>query len=301
MGSIIYMLLFIFAVGLGKGDADSITITDIHPEIPLYASPAHISPAMRESLWIVSLDEPIIRLMDGAGNSIRSFGGFGTGFCEFSDRVDLVDSHTLFLYAVDTDNGRILKMNRGGVCVREIRNQLDESSEIWRPFTATVSKSGRIYIADSDAGTVHYIDTFDGLRVFIDPLDRGTAIPVQPVSLSCDGDILYIADGVDGTIYSFDVLGNCLGRKKSQFDIRSLAVTLNGYCAVVDHRTNDVYLCHWDDETWVSLHDLVPEIGSFEPSDIGFMHDSNTPGQIRYLVIVDIAQQRIVKLTVRFA
>ena len=297
ISGLLLLLMFHFSVaGTGK-----ITITEILLDITMDTPPLHMAPGIDDSLWIVMQDEPIIRLLNGAGVVVRSFGGFGTGYCEFRDRIDLVDSYSLFIYAADTDNNRILKLNRLGVCVREIRNQGDETFETWRPSSVSISESGRIYVADSDAGTVHYIDTFDGLRTFIDPSDRGMSIPLQPILMACDGETLYVVDGSDGAVYSFDALGTRLGKKRTNFEICSFDVTLHGYCVIADRISDDVYLGHWNDDTWVSLRDLIPKLGKFIPSYVCFMNDTNTPQQERYLIVIDSALRRIVKLRVHFS
>lgn len=252
------------------------------------------------SLWVTDRSDPRIHLFDPAGEHVRSFGGTGQGDCEFTGRVAVEDPGGLFIYVADTDGGRVLKITRSGVCVREIRRGLEDGFSVWRPTSLAAAEGGLLYVTDPGGGSLDVIDPFDAVRPFLNAGSDGARIPLEPTTVACMGRDIYTGDRLDGTVYHLDRFGTVLNTYFSESEISSMDVARDGTLALVDEVDGDVVIAPpWGEEK-ISLRRHLPSGTLSAPLAVRFVQQTSLESSLtRWTIyVVDGGNAGILRIRV---
>ncbi|MBN1424287.1 hypothetical protein JXA88_07005 [Candidatus Fermentibacteria bacterium] len=172
------------------------------------------------------------------GRHVRSFGGNGQGWMEFSDRVAVTDPGGQFVYLADTDGSRMLKVDRAGVPVTEIRGP-GGGVWPWKPLAVASLPDGRVFVADEGSGTIMVTDPFDGLRRLSGAGDE-PRIPLIPAGLACAAGRVAVSDQAGGLVHFFDTHGNHRGAIAVGGSPGSVDIRKDGLGAMVDEEAHVV-------------------------------------------------------------
>ncbi len=252
----------------------------------LLKSPEAIASSPHGGFWVADRGAARLHLFSAHWEPLSSFGGVGQGGGAFADRVAVADPGGQFVYAADTDGGRVVKLTREGVAVREMIWKGDPASWVWRPRGLAALPDGRVFVADEVSGRILVTDPFDGLRALGGMTERPTR-HLSASGIACEGTTLVVADPLSRSLWVMDVHGNLLERITLEGSPGSLDLRDDGLVAYVDEESQSV----WVVTTKGEGHTMILADPSVEPSAVCFTSDGA-------LLVADRRGDRVIRIAV---
>ncbi len=171
----------------------------------IFSQPVSILANPDGTIWVCAYGSNEIVLMDINGNVIRRITGPLTGF----DRpVDIIRTRNGKLLVSESAGDRIAVLNEQGGFEKYIGRKGRGAGELIGPQYLAEDYLGNIYVSDFGNARVCVFDK-DGNGLFSFGGKNGGFSGLKgPTGIAVRGESVFVADGVRGAVYEFDLSGN---------------------------------------------------------------------------------------------
>ena len=228
-------LLAFFVTFAGTANAQDTLSTGF--EVVAHFSEAQALEIDPEGLLYVATVAGVVQL----GQDGRIYGSLdGTSTGAFGEVSDVDPGNGLIWVIADAENGHLLRFSKELLHLESIRVprsvnvELERSprldlydglkTALGRPISIAVGSTGAIFVIDASSQQVLKWDSSRRLERRIGEFGAGAAELVEPISLSTDTSLLYVADRALGLVKVYDYFGGHVRDLKATQEVTSVTV-----------------------------------------------------------------------------